>query len=390
MTGDGAAGAAHAQRILVVDDEEPIRRALHRMLTGAGYECAMAGSVTEARQALAAGSFDLVLSDVLMPGESGFSLLRHIHLTYPDLAVLMVTAVDDPAVAGPVARDGAYGYIVKPYEASAVLINVASALRRRTEHLDRRVREEQLEEQMTATEEHLATALHRASISASALWSSQEETVDRLALAAEWRDPCTGKHLQTMSLRTERLAQLAQLSPDDVELLRIASKLHDIGKVGLPDHILLKEGKYTDEERAIMQQHSRIGARMLAGSDSPMMLLGAEIALAHHEWWDGNGYPNGLAGTAIPISGRIAAVADVFDALRSERLYKPPIPVDRALAIMRSMRGSQFDPELLDLFMDDVETNGEPVVDGSVCREVQVHAARRHVRPRAAWCAPAD
>ncbi|HZU80822.1 MAG TPA: response regulator, partial [Acidimicrobiales bacterium] len=250
-------------RVLVVDDEEPIRRALARVLTDAGYRCDTAANAAEARLLLAMSAFDLMLCDVIMPNESGLSLLASVHDDYPDMAVIMVTAVDDPRVAEPIARYGAYGYILKPFASSAIVINVAGALQRRAEVRVERSRTADLRVELDERAHQLADAAAQLEVDAAALHTSREETVNRLALTAEWRDPHTGKHLQQMSSYSARLAALAGRPTEEVELLRVASKLHDIGKIAIPDEILRSCGPLTPEERAVMQQHPRIGAEIL-------------------------------------------------------------------------------------------------------------------------------
>lgn len=349
-------------RILVVDDEEPIRRAVARVLKDAGYEAQTAGSAAEARERLAESAFDLMLCDIIMPNESGISLLSFVHEHYPELAVIMVTAVDDPRTAEPVARYGAYGYILKPFAASAIVINVAGALQRRAEAIAERMSAEHMQIQLDERAVNLAEAARQLEADAEALSASREETVDRLAITAEWRDPHTGKHLHQISRYSRRLAELAGRPAEEAELLGVASKLHDIGKIALPDHILRSTGPLTPEERLAMQQHPIIGAEILRASDSPIVRMGSVLALTHHEWWDGSGYPKGLARADIPLEGRIVAIADVFDALCSVRPYKQALPTDAAIAVMRAERGTHFDPELLDLFLDDVERRGEDAV----------------------------
>jgi HD-GYP domain-containing protein (c-di-GMP phosphodiesterase class II) len=185
-----------------------------------------------------------------------------------------------------------------------------------------------------------------------ALDRAHAETVRRLALAAEHRDTDTGGHIERMSRYCATLAARAGVAPERVRVLQLASALHDIGKIAIPDGILLKPGPLSEAERALMQEHARIGHEMLAGSGVELLDLAAEIALTHHERYDGSGYPAGLAGEAIPIEGRIAAIADVFDALTSDRVYRAAMPVDVALEIMARDAGSHFDPVLLDAFLD--------------------------------------
>jgi putative two-component system response regulator len=202
------------------------------------------------------------------------------------------------------------------------------------------------------------------------LEDTQLEVVRRLARAAEWRDEETGEHVERIGILCERLALAAGWSAADAETLRHASVLHDVGKIGVPDRVLLKPGPLDSEEWAIMKTHAEIGASMLSGSTSPLVQLGEQIARTHHERWDGSGYPNGLRGEEIPIAGRIVAICDVFDALRSRRPYKPAWSLEDAITEISMQRGRHFDPELVDRFLplaaqlgpdlDPVDDGGEP------------------------------
>jgi putative two-component system response regulator len=183
------------------------------------------------------------------------------------------------------------------------------------------------------------------------LRASQEEVIRRLAFAAEFRDPDTGAHISRMARTCEMLAERSGLGSPRAEMIRIASPMHDIGKIGVADQILRKPGPLTESEWDEIRKHPVMGAEILAGSDSELLQLGAVISLSHHERWDGNGYPYRLAGASIPVEGRIVAIADVFDALTSPRPYKPAYAVDHALDIMRDERGRHFDPTYLDLFL---------------------------------------
>jgi putative two-component system response regulator len=184
---------------------------------------------------------------------------------------------------------------------------------------------------------------------------AQEDTVERLSIAAEFRDDETARHVQRMSRYTSLLAARAGEHAERVEMVRIASVMHDVGKIGIPDSILLKPGKLTPEERRIMEQHSEIGYRILSGSRSEVLTLAAQIAWTHHERVDGNGYPRRLGDDAIPLEGRMAAIADVFDALTSHKVYKKAFPLGQAVDVMREGRGSHFDADLLDLFLDSMD-----------------------------------
>jgi CHASE2 domain-containing sensor protein len=184
-----------------------------------------------------------------------------------------------------------------------------------------------------------------------ALWLTQVEIIERLGVAVEWRDAETGRHIERIGHFCERLALEIGMPAPDAEQLRLASALHDVGKVGIPDHILTKPGPLTAEEWDLMKTHTTIGANILSGSSSPLIALSGQIALTHHEHWDGNGYPHGLRGEEIPLAGRICAICDVFDALLSARPYKEPWPFDRAIATIEELSGTQFDPGLVSAFL---------------------------------------
>jgi putative two-component system response regulator len=287
-------------------------------------------------------------------------LLSHVRSEYPDCAAVMVTGEDSVELAMSAIEHGAYGYIIKPAEAGELLINVANALHRRrleleTRHLLQRV-------QQTASERHeqLEQALQDLQLSETRVWASQAETIFQLARVVEFRDEETGMHLQRMSAYCEIITHKIGLSGEECEQLRLASQLHDVGKVAIPDSILLKHGKLTEEEFETIKTHAEIGHKMLAGSRSEIVKLGAVIAHSHHEWWDGTGYPQGLAGEAIPREGRIAAIADVFDALTTDRVYRSAFPLKVAVQMMQAERGTHFDPELLDIF-----TNALPEVEAA-------------------------
>lgn len=359
-------------RILIVDDDEAVRRVLKRLLDRHEFPCDTAADVAEAREKLAQQEFALVLSDMTMPGESGLELVSHVAETYPDTATIMVTGVDDTAVAERALEMGAYGYIVKPFEGTEILISLSSALRRRSLEIAHRSDRARLELMVKDRTKELWEAIAGLERAEQELRQSREETVYRLSIAAEYRDDETAKHIQRMSRYCAILARHADYDDQQVELIRVASAMHDVGKIGIPDKILRKPGKLTDEERAEMQEHTKIGFNILSGSSSPFMQTAATIALTHHEKVDGTGYPNGLSGEDIPREGRIAAIADVFDALVSERIYKKAFPIGKAVQIMKDDSNSHFDPELLDLFlgaMDEVlkiqeGTDASPVAIG--------------------------
>ncbi|MFO0773741.1 MAG: response regulator [Nitrospiraceae bacterium] len=341
--------------ILVIDDEEAVRRLLASLLERHGYKCAMAGDAREARQRMAEQDFALALCDVNMPGESGMDLARHILTGDSTTACIMITGLDSPLLANAALDMGAFGYIIKPFEMHEVMISVANALRRRRLELENRNHMNTLEQMVRTRTIALQQALEWLERSEKELRLSREETIQRLAIAAEFRDQATAKHIQRMSRYCELLARKLGLSEEQCDLIRTASPMHDIGKIGTPDHVLLKPGKFTPEEFTVISQHAEIGYRILSGSDAELLKVAAIIAWTHHERYDGTGYPRGLKGDAIPLEGRITAIADSFDALTTQRVYKPAFTNDHAVELMRKHRGTHFDPALLDLFLESMD-----------------------------------
>ena len=339
------------ERILIVDDEAPIRTLLARLLGVHGFDCLSVGSASEARLLLATEQVSLILSDVNMPGESGLDFAREVSKDHPEIAIVMVTGLDDRHHAEAAVEHGVYGYVLKPFKPNELVINVVNALRRRTLEIENRGHRDRLEQTVLERTSTLRETISRLESSEGEMRRLREETIRRLSWAAEFRSQETGQHIVRMSLYCALLARLAGIDAERAELIRIASPMHDVGKIGIPDRILLKPGKLTGEERHIMESHAAMGHRILAGSNVELLELAALLALTHHERIDGAGYPHGLAGERIPIEGRIAAIADVFDALTSDRVYRPAFQPEEAREMMLDGRGTQFDPRLLDLFL---------------------------------------
>ncbi|MEA2462197.1 MAG: cyclic di-GMP phosphodiesterase [Actinomycetota bacterium] len=336
--------------VLLVDDEEAILRVLLRILKGAGYQdLVTASSNQDARRLLATKKIDLVVTDMQMPGGSGLGLLSHIHETMPGTATLMVTGEDDAKLADKALSLGAFGYIIKPFRPNEVVIGVSNALRRRTLELVNQDHRDHLEEIVKARTGDLWQTIVKLELSEKVVRATRAETIERLAVAGEYHDEETGFHVERMSRYCQTLAQ-ASGHGHLHETIREASSLHDVGKIGVPDSILLKPGPLLPEECAVMQEHAAIGYGILKDSESPLLNLAAEIALTHHEKVDGTGYPNGLIGSAIPIAGRIAAIADVFDALTSNRVYRRAFPLVKAVEMMKRDAGAHFDTDLLSVF----------------------------------------
>jgi PAS domain S-box-containing protein/putative nucleotidyltransferase with HDIG domain len=449
-------------RVLVVDDHPEVLRLIQRLLERS-YVCDVASTTGEAREKLARESFELVLCDVYLAGESGLILAEEIVREFRRTSVVLITAEDDPEVARRAFEFGAHGYLVKPFGRGQLLITTMNALKRRQLELaqqahartlreqlqavidrapmpiyakdhsfryimanrsaeenarlgtgeligltdeafmspdsaerarqtDRRVLDggEVCEEQETlliageqrtyltvkfplldhggeiqavcgvspdVTARKQADQLRDELANAQAqaiqdLRSSRLETVERLAKALELHDPNLGQHVDRMAAIAAFLARLLGL---DAELVRAAAAMHDVGKIGLPAEIVRKAEALTSAERTEMQRHAQLGYELLSGSESELLHLAATIALTHHERFDGSGYPRGLAGEAIPLEGRIAALADVFDALLDDRTYRPALTVPEAVELIRDGTGTHFDPRIVDLLLEHLD-----------------------------------
>jgi len=348
-------GEQHEERpiqVLIVDDDALIRRTLQRILSRQGFVTALAENALEARKLLARNAYELMLVDVSMPGESGLDLIHGVAPHHQDMAIVIISGIGSPDVAESAFQMGVYGFVVKPFHMNEITINVGNALRRRELEIENRHHREKLEHLVADRTSALEDAVQRLQVAEVGIRNSQAETIHRLSKAAEFRDNETARHIERMSRYCELIARRIGLDADRVQLIRMASPLHDIGKIGTPDQILLKPGRLEPEEFDIMKQHAQIGYKILNGSGSDLLELAATIAWTHHERVDGSGYPRGLKGDEIPIEGRIAAVADVFDALTSTRVYKKAMSNEKSLQILREGRGSHFDPPMLDAFLD--------------------------------------
>ncbi len=338
-------------RILVVDDDEAVRRTIRRILERHNYEVGEASTTAEARVRLGEATYELLLCDIGLPGESGIELVRSVATAFPQMGVVMVTAIDDPAVAQEALDLGVFGYLVKPFRANEVLINVAAGLRHRELELLRQSHVDELESKVLSRTASLRDAVRLLELTSEVARTAEQETVQRLVTALTLRSEETGGHIQRMSHYASMLASKIPSAPWSEAEIRVASMLHDVGKIGVPDSILLKPGPLDADEFDLIKRHPILGNSLLGGGGSRVLMLGARICLSHHERFDGEGYPYGLAGDAIPIEARIAAIADVFDAITTNRVYRDAMPDEAAFEVLVSERGRHFDPDLLDLFM---------------------------------------
>ncbi|MGQ9729714.1 MAG: HD domain-containing phosphohydrolase [Candidatus Zipacnadales bacterium] len=324
-------------RVIVVDDESYVREIIARWLSANGYECCAAESAGAALEIIAKGGVSLVLSDINMPGASGLDLLATIRAQFPDIAVLLVTALDDREVAVRALEQGAYGYIIKPFERNEILISVAAALERRRLTQIAQIQQHYLEREV---DRRTADVRRR-----------EMEIVHRLLSVVRWRHDETAAHLRRIGEYVTILGKQLGWDQEVLNNLRMAAPTHDIGKIGVSDSVLLKPGKLSAAEFRSMQRHTVIGADILGDSTIPMLRMGHDIALAHHENWDGSGYPHGKAGEMIPATARLVSIVDVYDALTHDRVYRPALPEKVALQIMCQGKGTRFDPVIFDAFL---------------------------------------
>jgi len=332
-----------SQHILIVDDEGVIRRILNHRLSDEGYICDEAENANQALNKLSQSPAELVILDIKMPGKSGIELLPELKVKYPDTMVIMATATADIQTAIQCMKTGAYDYFTKPFALDEVVLSVERALEKRRLELEVRDYQQHLEQMVAQRTVELKRALEGIKL-------ASLDTIHRLTRAAEFKDEDTGAHIERMSEYCASIARKMGYEKNEVENILYATPMHDVGKIGIPDRILLKPGKLNAEEWEIMKKHTIIGAEILRGSDAEFMQMAEIIALTHHEKWDGSGYPRGLRGTEIPSVGRIVAIADVFDALISKRPYKEPFSTAKSLEIIKEGQGSHFDPEVVDAF----------------------------------------
>lgn len=322
-----------------------------------GYSSFSVGSGDEALQTLAKQSFDLVLLDVMMPGMSGLQTVAEIRKSYSpsDLPVIMVTALSSREDRLEAVKKGANDFVAKPVEIVELQVRTDSQLKLKRMHDELKEHKATLEQKIEDRTAELRMALAETESARAKLLLAHLDTIHRLGVASEFKDEDTADHIFRMSNYCRVIAENLALSKNEITSIYRASPMHDVGKIGIPDAILFKQGKLDDDEWKIMKEHTRIGHRILRGSDSTLLQVGSIIAMTHHERWDGTGYPEGLKEDEIPLSGRICAVADVFDALMSKRPYKEPFPLDKTLQIMAEGRGTQFDPTVYDVFLANLE-----------------------------------
>ena len=347
MIEDKQVNSESAAKIPIADEDAGIRNSLSDILVMEGYRVEQASNGEELSGLIKSGGFDLLLLDVNMPEGLGFKVisdlkedpgLRHI-------PVVVITSTEDFSIKIRALKLGADDFLIKPPHLAELLARVRSLLKVKSYNEHMINYQALLEKQVAERTARLQKAMDE-------LAEASIDTIFRLSRAAEYKDDDTALHIKRMSRFTAALSQKTGFSEDFVRMISYSTPLHDIGKIGVPDDILLKPGKLNESEWKKMKEHPEIGASILDGAASAHLQQGRVIALTHHEKWDGSGYPCGLSGDNIPVEGRLVAVADVFDALTSRRPYKEPVPPDEAFRILIEEKGRHFDPGLVDHFLE--------------------------------------
>ena len=358
-------------RILVVDDEEPIREIVASMLGTAGYACKQAASGMEALSVLNSGEeFELMLSDLMMADLDGIGLLERTKEKYPDMPVVMVTAVHDISVALAAIRNGAYDYLLKPFEREQLLNTVSRALENRRLKVENRTYQTNLESLVKARTDQLQAAM-------ASLERSYDITLEALGDALDLKDAETEGHSKRVTAFTIAIAKNMGLPREQIAVIARGAFLHDFGKMAIPDAILRKPGKLTKEEMEVMQEHAYLGYQML--KKIPFLTEASEIVYSHQEKFDGTGYPRGLRGEQIPLGARIFSVADTLDAITSDRPYRPRQTLQAAREEIERWSGRQFDPEVVRVFLEMPDTIWEGLrqdIDAQVYRVAHSSGAK--------------
>lgn len=332
-------------KILVADDEDRNLRLMEAILLPLGYDIVLVHDGKEALEKIQETPVDVILLDIMMPEMDGFEVARRLKSDNETkiIPIVMVTALQEVGDRIKALEAGADDFLTKPVDKTEVRARVASLLKVKAYNDHMRNYQQELESEVAKRTKELRKAFKKIKV-------ASLETIYRLTRAAEFKDEDTGAHIQRMSNYSAIIARTMGLSEQTVESILYAAPMHDIGKIGIPDRILLKPAKLDPDEWVIMKQHTIMGGRILEESAAGFIKLGEIVALTHHEKWDGSGYPKGLKGNKIPLVGRIVAIADVFDALTSKRPYKEAFSLEKSYEIIKDGRGTHFDPHVVDAF----------------------------------------
>lgn len=340
------------KRILIADDDPGIRSMLEEVLTAWGHEVEVAEDGFEALAKVEL-DIDLLMTDAAMPGMDGFGVVKRLRSDdrYHDLPIVMITGSTERQDRIRAAEAGVNDFITKPIDFTELQLRTTSLLRMKEMYDSLKHNKSLLEQTIARRTESLRRTLDELVGQQRQLRDANIEAIHRLVTATEYRDRGTGAHIRRMSGLSAKLARRMKLSPTDVELLHNASPMHDIGKITIPEEILLKPASLSEQEWGVMRLHTTVGGDILKESSIPLLRMGETIALSHHERWDGTGYPHKLKGESIPLEGRICAVADVFDALTHARPYKPAYSVENSLKMIVDSAGSHLDPTVVDALL---------------------------------------
>jgi cyclic di-GMP phosphodiesterase len=338
--------------ILVVDDDSMTRLLMNTILSRMSYQVSEAFDGIDAWEKVFDLSPDLIILDVSMPRMDGLELTQKLknEPRTKNIPIMIVSSHDELTDRVKAVEAGADDFLPKPVEHIILKAKVNSLLKIKSYNDYMLSYQNKLEQEVAKKTAKLKNAFDKLEAASEKLKLYSLDTILRLSQAAEYKDQETGQHIQRIGYYIQRIGQAISLNNHEIDEFLYASPMHDVGKIGIPDNILLKPGKLDTGEWDIMKQHTTIGGKILSGSDSSILKTAEIIAVTHHEKWDGTGYPNNLKGLEIPLSGRITAIADVFDALTSKRPYKDAFPMEKAFGIMEEGRAKHFDPDLIDAF----------------------------------------
>lgn len=342
--------------IFIIDDEEPIRKVLNTHLVKEGYNVIQSQGGGEVFEALRSASFELVICDIRMPEVDGIQVLAHVRESYPAVPVIMLTGLTDVATVIEVMKKGAFDYLMKPVKKEDLLVVIGRAfvhrdllVRNRELEIENKEYQMFLEQKVRERTRELNTKAQELQKANSLLKTMNIQFINVLAETIEAKDHHTSGHCNRMRHLCVELGKAAGLSLEDLETLEYAAILHDLGKIGINESVLNKQGPLDEAECMHIKEHTEIGEKILKGV--PLMAGVAEVVVAHHENFDGTGYPRGLKGDGIPLSARIIAVVDLYDAMISDRPYRKGMELERVIEEMKRVAGTQLDPSMVELFV---------------------------------------